>query len=94
MLKGSAKLDVPDYSDSQKAIEQGMDPLIRGIEIGPEDLAQDSNDPSIYRGRVSDPPVEIKVVVRPDGSTAIETIPHSEVFGPGGTLGNRCAASM
>jgi hypothetical protein len=79
MLKGSAKIDVPVYSDDPGDIEQGMDPVKHGIEVLPEDLEQDPRNPAIYRSRRDDPSVEITVTVAADGSTTIATDPSSDV---------------
>lgn len=80
MLKGTAKLDVPVYSDVDRDNDQGMDPVMVGIEVRPEDLVQDKSDSSIYRGSLGYPLVDIIVQVQPDGSTTIRTNPPSEIF--------------
>ena len=79
MLKGSAKLDVPVYSDDPNDLDQDKDPIMHGVDLLPEDLEQDASDPSIYRGQRDFPPVKITVSVRPDGSTFITTEPNSGV---------------
>ncbi|NIK06859.1 hypothetical protein FHY11_000325 [Xanthomonas arboricola] len=82
MLKGDAKIDVPVYSEDEGDIDQGMDPVMHGILVRPEDLEPVPEKPGVYVAKHKSPEVTVTVTVtvQPDGSTTIETDPESEIF--------------
>ncbi|EKT4065453.1 hypothetical protein AA099_07645 [Xanthomonas citri pv. citri] len=80
MLLGEAKIDVPVYSDDERDIEQGMDPIMHGILITPSDLKPVPGKPGVYVAEHKNPDVTVTVTVQADGSTTIETDPESDIF--------------
>lgn len=80
MLKGDAKIDVPVYSEDEGDIAQGMDPIVHGILISPEDLKPVPGRPGVYVAKHVNPDVTVTVMVQTDGSTTIETDPKSDIF--------------
>jgi hypothetical protein len=77
MLQGNLKLDVPVTTNQGTLM--GADDQLVGIQIEPDDLTQDLNNPSIYTAEWGYPGVSITVTVQQDGSTVIDTIPKSIV---------------
>ena len=77
MLQGNLKLDVPVTTNQGTLM--GADDQLVGIQVEPDDLTQDLNNPSIYTAEWDHPSVSITVTVQHDGSTVIDTIPKSIV---------------